>query len=79
LRVTQVSKKIDPIAEKKEQAVASLVERITARIAFDKPTHLKPDTTYLVAKALRMWMAEPLREPSSARFAACKAAASTGV
>jgi hypothetical protein len=42
--------------------IAALIDRIMARVAADRPTHLKPDTAYLVARALRMWMAEPRRE-----------------
>ena len=57
--IPDLTRHIRPFSHKE---VASLVGRITARIAADRPTHLKPDTAYLVAKAMRMWMAEPRRE-----------------
>lgn len=43
------------------EEVAGLVDRIESRVASDKPTHLKPDTAYLVAKALRAWANRPSR------------------
>ena len=43
------------------EEVAGLVERIESRVATDKPTHLKPDTSYLVARALRAWASRPTR------------------
>ena len=37
------------------EEIAGLVDRIESRVAADKPTHLKPDTAHLAAKALRAW------------------------
>jgi hypothetical protein len=43
------------------EEIAELVDRIESRVADNKPTHLKPDTAYLVAKALRAWANQPTR------------------
>jgi len=41
--------------------IAGLVERIESRVATDKLTHLKPDTAYLAARALRALASQPSR------------------
>ena len=43
------------------EEIANLVDRIESRVAADQPTHLKPDTAYLAAKALRAWASRPTR------------------
>lgn len=36
--------------------ITALIDHTMARVAADKPTHLKPDTAYLIGKAPRMWI-----------------------
>ena len=42
--------------------IARLIERITARVEVGKVTQLRPETAYLVTRALRVLAAEPRRE-----------------
>jgi hypothetical protein len=42
--------------------VRQIADRMERRVAAGKITHIKPETAYLVVKALRMWNAEPKRE-----------------
>lgn len=41
--------------------VRQLADRMERRVAAGKVTHIKPETAYLVVKALRTWAAEPDR------------------
>jgi hypothetical protein len=42
--------------------VRQLADRMEKRVAAGKITQIKPETAYLVMKALRTWNAEPKRE-----------------
>jgi tRNA A37 methylthiotransferase MiaB len=44
------------------EEIAALVDRIMARVAAGQPTHLRPDTALLVAKALQARNATPQRQ-----------------
>jgi hypothetical protein len=42
--------------------VRQIADRMEQRIAAGKTTHMKPETAYLVVKALRSWNVTPKRE-----------------
>ena len=44
------------------EEIAAIIESITVRVAKGKAVTLKPDTAYMVVKALRAWDAKPSRE-----------------